>query len=428
MIALLTAFLALGLAAGCTGAPDTADTTSPTDTDGGDTGPTDTADTAEPAITACEDGSTGYITEPDGAVHVWADAEAGGDGSWAHPFSDVQSALEAVRDRDEDRRIAIWPGTYTETLGLSSDEGDDDLVIQGCSPDETVLTAADEDEPVLRITEATGVTVSGLCTDGGTRNIQAWSDASVTLDHLRITGGAEAGLVIHGNATVATVEEVEVSSPEETGDGYGYGIAIQQGATATLTGGSVSGATAAGILIDDANEVTLADFTVEGTAAGAEGTYGHGLQVQAETVLVTVEESTFSDNHGAGVFVLQGLTFTMSDSVVSGTLASDITGAGETSGDGVVVSRGDGNLDPATFVADLQDNTISDSARAGLLLDGVTATVSGNAVSGSGSGTDQPLSQDASQVSGTDTVTELSETEALVLETTPLEAVDPGSL
>jgi hypothetical protein len=395
-----------------------------------DTG-SDTADTdppADPAIESCGDGSTGFIEQPELAVHVWAGAEPDGDGSWGHPFQDLFSALEATRLLDADKRVAVWGGSYSENLRLSSHNGDDATLIQGCGPDEVIIEADDSDLPVIAVSQAQDVILEGLSTRGGRRDIQVWGDAVVSLRNLRSEDSVEAGVVIHGGATVADLVDVEVVNPIPGADGLGYGISIQEGAIATISGGSVSGATAVGVLVDDATQVAISDLLVSGTLTDSDGYYGHGLQVQADTVLVSVAASSFEDNQGAGVFVLQGLGFEMSSSFVSSTAAAGIPESSETTGDGVVISRGEGNIDPATFAAVLEDNTITGSVRAGLLLDGVTATIEGNTLSGNGFGEDLALAQDFASVSGGDALTTLAEEDALELNMVPLIAVDPGAI
>lgn len=382
----------------------------------------------DPAIEQCADGSTGFIEDPELAVHVWAEAEEDGDGTWARPYTSVEDALELTRTMSDDKRIAIWPGEYGTNLRLSADSGDDDTVIQGCSPDEVTLSADDAEAPVILVTEATGVEISGLCSDGGTRNIQAWGDASISLSSVCSINGAEAGVVIHGEFTQAILEDVEIISPVATKGGFGYGLTVQEGATVEMQGGGIWGATGVGVLIDDANEIGLSEVTVDGTLVDASGYYGHGLQVQADTVQVTIEASDFTANQGAGVFVLEGLGFSMSASTVSGTAAAAIPDSVETTGDGVVISRGEGNENPKWFVATIQETTVEGSDRAGIVLDGVSATVTDNVLSGNGYGEDAVLAQDSALVSGTDAVTTLPDEEALELNLAPLAAVDPGSI
>ncbi len=383
----------------------------------------DTGDSGDIFVPPCADGGWGFISEPESAIHVSAEGSAKGDGSMEEPLLDLEAALALTRKRKKDKRIAIWPGVYTGNLTLSHEEGDDDTAIQGCSADEVFIDAADEEESVVKVTEATGVVLEGVCSRGGTRSIQVWSAAQADLLNLRVEESIEAGLVIHGNSVVATIENVEVHSTVTTDDGFGYGIAFQEGATVTMSGGGAWDSTSVGLLIDDVSEVTLSEVTVDGTNQDGSGQYGRGLQIQEDAGPVSIADSTFSSNHGAGVFAMTALYLSMTGNLVDGTGASGIPDSSSGSGDGVVVTRGEGNLDPAYYVGMLDGNTVSGSDRAGIVLDGVTVEVSANTVSDSGYAI---VSQGPADVSGSDTCTELTDEEALELNLLPLEAVDPG--
>lgn len=61
------------------------------------------------------------------------------------------------------------------------------------------------------------------------------------------------------------------------------------------------------------------------------------------------------------------------------------SGVDETSGDGIVITQGDADNDPAVFEADINGNTVTDPERAGIVLDGVTVlSCLGNTLSGYG--------------------------------------------
>jgi len=401
---------------------DTGPGTQDTGPDTGDPG-IDTGETGDVFVPPCADGGWGDIDEPESAIHVSASGSAKGDGSMEDPISDLAAALTLTRERKKDKRIAIWPGTYPSNLSLSHEEGDDATVIQGCSADEVFIEAADAEESVLKVTEATGVVIESVCSRGGTRSIQVWSAAQADLLNLRIEESIEAGLVIHGNSVVANIENVEVHSTVTTDDGFGYGIAFQEGATVTMSGGGAWDSTSVGLLIEDVSEVTLSGITVDGTNQDDDGLYGRGLQIQEWSGPVYITDSTFSSNFGAGVFAMTSLYVSMTGSAVETTGASGIPESSSASGDGVVLTRGEENLDPADYVGALDGNTITGSDRAGILLDGVTVDVSANTVSDSGY---EIVSQGPADVSGTDDCTALGDTEALELNLQPLEPIDPG--
>ena len=412
--------LALALAA-CGDKDDTAEPPgdsedSSTDTDlVGD----DTADTAEPP-TPCADGGWGAITTWETAVHLSTTGTPDGSGTWADPVSEFDAAVALLRKRTGDRQLAIWPGSYSSGLSLTADQGDDDTMVQGCSAAEVTLEAEDASAPVLEIAAATGVVLEGISTRGGTRGIQVWSGAEATLNDLIVSEATEVGLIVHGNSVQVSLEGVEIH-----GGAGGYGVALQEGATVAMTGGGIYDAATVGMLIDDVAEVTLSGVAIDGTTQDSSGAYGRGLQAQADSGTITVEGSTFSDNQGAGIFAMEVLSLELSGNSISATAASTIPDSATTTGDGIVFTRGEGNRDPATFQGSFDNNVVSDSARAGMVLDGVTCQVSGNSLSGNA--VDDILAQGPADVTGTDTVTSLGEAEALGLNLEPLATVDPGA-
>jgi hypothetical protein len=405
-----------------------------------DTGPTDDTGTPDSvpetgetgvAPPPCGDGTWGAITDPELAVHVRADGSDDGDGSLAAPLATVEAALALTRARTEDKRIAVGPGTFPTNVTLASDLGDgttdDGTAIQGCSSAETILEAAESSEPVVRVSGAAGVAVEGLCSRGGTRGIMVWSAASVTLSAVVVDGARGAGLVVNGNGTAATLTDVEVWGTEPfSGGGNGYGIAMQEGALVSMTGGGAWENTGVGILVSDVEEVSFDGIVVEGTQPDDDGYYGRGLQVQDFALSVSIVGSTFSGNHDAGIFALTALSLALEGSTVEGTLAGALPESEDDSGDGVVITRGEDNLKPSDYVATLDGNTVTGSDRAGIVLDGVFATVSGNALSDNGFSLDGTsiVSQGPADVHGDDTVAALSEESALSLNLEPMAAVD----
>jgi hypothetical protein len=389
--------------------------------DSGDTAP-DSGDSSPPDTQPpCADGGWGAISPWETAVHVSADGTPEATGTWADPVSDPDAALALLRERGTDKHMAIWPGSYGVKLSLTAASGDSDTVIQGCSAAEVTLEADDASAAVIEIAAATGVSLEGISTRGGTRGIQVWSGAEATLTDLLVEGATEVGLIVHGNSVQASIEGVEVHG----GGAGGYGIALQEGATVAMSGGGVFDASTVGLLIDDVADVSLSGITVEGTTQDSAGAYGRGVQVQADSGSVTVQASTFTANQGAGIFAMEVLSLDLTGNTVEATAASSIPGSAATTGDGIVFTRGDGNRDPATFQGSFDSNVISDSARAGIVLDGVTCQVSDNTLSGNVAG--DILAQGPADISGSDTYTSLGETEALGLNLEPMATVDPGA-
>ncbi len=397
--------------------PDTDDTQDTQD----DTGETDVPDSIPP----CSDGSWGYVDEDnDAVIHVRADgSDEDGDGTAAYPLATIEAALELTRVASGDKIIGVGAGTYDVNLNLSDTTDDNDTVIQGCSTAETILEGAVSDTPVLSVSGATNVVIEGLTSRGGTRGIQVWSEASVTMNDILVEDSYSVGVVINGNGTVAVLNDVYANNSRTFSDGSnGYGFAFQEGADVTMTGGGAYDNTGVGILVSDVNAATFDAIIVEGTQQNGDGYYGRGIQIQDFADSINIEgECEFNENHDAGVFSLTTLAFTMDNSFVRDTVASNIPDMDKLfSGDGVVITRGEDNLNPAHYLATVSNNTIEGSARAAVVFDGVTAVEENTTLSGN---LTDMVAQGPAEVDSVD-VELLDETSALGLNLEPMAAVD----
>ncbi len=408
-IALTLAVSTLALAA-C-GEPKV-DDTGPPDTD--DTiGTTDTGDTQEPEPgPPCAGGIWGHITDPDNAIHVRRDGDDDdGDGSASNPLDSVQAALDLIASDGTLTRIAIGPGEFQGNDALSAGYHDG-VVIQGCSVAETILEGRVSDQSVLAVSAASDVTIEGLSVRGGTNGVMLWSGAAATLREVSVTDSYRSGISIGGNDTTITLDTVEVHSPRTFSDGSaGYGLLIQQGAAVDMTAGGIYFASLAGILIEDSAEVSLSGVTVQDTLPSSTGALGRGIVILNYTEIVTIDDVTLTANTDAGIYSSTTFQLTITDSVVEGTAAGTIADSGDTTGDGIVVSQGDQTMNPADFTAIIDGNTVTDSARAGIVLDAVTASVSDNTLTDNGydQGGISIVSQNGALVSGSDDVVELDE-------------------
>ncbi len=278
------------------------------------------------------------------------------------------------------RGIALWPGTYAESLALAADVAglsDNGLALQGCSSAEVTIAPSDKDDPGIKVSEATGVQVAGLTIQGGKRGIWVWQGATVGIADVAVIGSTRAGVVIDGSNTIVIMDEVSVTDPKADADGFGgYGFALQR-ATVTMTNAVVNGATTAGILVDGSEAiVTMSDVTVNDTAAvvdmaTSDEFFGRGIQMQGQALL-SVTRGVFTGNHDAGIFALQPGLLTLNDVTVSDTLVSDIVDSENRAGDGIVVTHGavDDNWEEPYFEAALDTITINGTARSGVLLSG----------------------------------------------------------
>jgi hypothetical protein len=121
---------------------------------------------------------------------------------------------------------------------------------------------------------------------------------------------------------------------------HGWGLTIQEGASADVARVLIVGSHAAGAaIVGDGTTATLVDLVVRDTEASpaAGNDFGHGLTVQ-EGALATVSRALVERNRDIGVFVTQpGTVLTLTDAVVRDTLAHAGTGF---SGRGMHVQSG----------------------------------------------------------------------------------------
>lgn len=389
-ILILSWLLLCLLAFGCNGGDDD----DATDDDTAD----DDDDDSVPADPPCADGSWGFITDGQDAIHVRADGDDGNDGSDAAPLATVGAALTLSREASQPRRIAIGPGTFAATLSVFGEEADEStdsgLSIEGCSPTETILEAENAEEPVIKVTESVGVRLAGLGLQGGRRSLWVWGGADVEIESVHVTNSGRLGIIIGGTDSIATMTNVEVHDPvvetDEYGTEYGYGISFQN-STATMTGGGVWGAYRVGILCHYA-DVTFVDVSVEDTAQDSDGYFGRGIQLQ-DLSMATISGGNLAGNSDAGVYSLRSLYLELDGLTVDATAASGVPDEAADTGDGIVISQGVTNNDPASYLAVLTDNTVTGSARAGILIDSVSAEINGNTA-----GADNGLSEGGSSI------------------------------
>lgn len=373
-----------------------------------------------PGPSPCTDGSWGAIPDPETAIHVATDGDDSADGSIAAPLATLDAALSLARTRTSDKSIFVGPGTYDGVaLSIAQDPGDgstdDGLLLQGCA-EETTLNAADEDGPILRVTEAQDIILAGLDLVGGSRSLWIWSGADVKTSRISIKGSQRLGIIIDGHDTVVDLEDILVDGTEDDTDhpGLGFGIGISKG---TVTGRriKVNSSRSAGIFLDGdgrTGSLDLDDSEVSDTTADDDGRYGRAVHAQ-DAVDLTLTGCTFSNQADAAVFALQATSVNLSGLAVDTVDAASIPDEDdETSGDGVVVTSDDGSgasLDPAGFTAVLEDNTIGGVARAGIVLEGITAEANGNTTAGGEFGA---IQQGGAIVTGSDTV-DLVDTELI---------------
>ena len=349
----------------------------------------DRDDTAPSFAGPCTDGwgqLAVFLDDPESALHVSPEGSPEGDGSVDAPFDRLESALLHVHDNQLSPSIALWPGEYAATAGVllsATGQGIDDSggSVVGCGSGQVTLTGGTE-APALDIVQVTDITLAGFTIQGGYRGLVVRGGASIEADGLVIDHATRTGVLIDGSATQATLRDITVrSTVPDVDDSFGWGIAVQDAAV-VLENPTVTDMRAVGILVH-AGSATLSGGTVSGVTPDAQGLFGRGIQLQALSS-GTLSGTQISSVHDAGVFAHRSVELSVDGIWVLDTSAGLTEDGGEASGDGMVVSQADGNNDPADFVVEIHDSIFENSARAGLVLDGVTATLSGVTTPNSG--------------------------------------------
>lgn len=366
---------------GCSVRPST---TPPADTDDGasDSDPA-AVDTDVPAV-GCAPGSWDAASEYGGpadevnALYVDPLGDDLADGSVEQPLATVEAAL--VRARLEGREtILLQPGVY-ETAGLLLN-GDVGIEIRGCGPDQVVLRGP-EDDPVLLVSGVSGsvddpVVLAGFRIEGGRRALFVWQQSQVVIDEVQVADAREVGVVFEGGDTVVRARELSVFDTEPV-EGVGYGVLVS-GAVVTLEGGEVSGSTGVGVLVHAADAVSLHDLTVLDTSAGGDR-LGRAVQVQGASGAVDLVDCVLDGQQDVGLMSLGTAALVVRGLAIRRTAAGLVEGAA--TGDGIVVAQGM-SPDPelvGLYEARLEDNTVEEAARAGILVADVSVFSTGNVV------------------------------------------------
>lgn len=357
----------------------------------------------------CADG-WGAISMPDQSVHVRTDGDDSAPGTGSQPLATLEAALQATR-AGLYKRIALGPGEFAAALDLLGDAGagatDNDLVLEGCSAEETALGPLQADAPQIKVTEAIGVELRGLSLRGGARPLWVWGGASVTASQMTILEADWSGFVVDGPYSILDLEEVRVEGSRAVGGVGGYGAEID-GAQVSWEGGALLDNTAAGIVVNgETAALELVGVEISETRTDEAGRFGRGLQIQ-NYASASVVDCQLQGNRDAAIFSLLGREVL----VERASIATVERASGE-GGDGIVatgIDPDDRQLDPASFQITLLDNVIDGAPRAGALMERVTAALEGNQVTGA---EQQLAAQEGAVLSGPDEVQVLTEALAL---------------
>ncbi|MDP6935028.1 MAG: right-handed parallel beta-helix repeat-containing protein, partial [Myxococcota bacterium] len=221
-----------------------------------------------------------------------------------------------------------------------------------------------------------------LVTDDSTAT---FSDVEI-LDTVRSTVGTMAkGLVAQLSANVqATNLTVQ--------DTDGSGLNVLLNSMLTCAGCTLVDNSFAGAVIQAGGELVIHDSLIEGTISDINTGAGLGVfvydrgQTQAYPLALTLENSTIRDNEMGAVYIKGAGSYELTGNHLSGGNGLEVNPGLWAHGDAVFVTAGE--QVPMTWDEEeqvgllLEDNTFSDSAGAGVFLDGASATLADNTYEG----------------------------------------------
>ncbi|WP_437594579.1 right-handed parallel beta-helix repeat-containing protein [Sorangium sp. So ce1000] len=336
----------------------------------------------------CGLGPWGSIARAPGNVYVDPSyAGADGDGSEERPVTTIEAALGRVADGGT---IALAEGTYDEPIVITKP-----LAIAGrCASRVRIrgVSALVRPPAIVAVLDAGEVTLRGIEIGGDGAGVVATGASAVTLERVRIKDALHAGVQSSDGARLsATQSWIEGTRFGDAGTGIGafadaggavvvkesavtgnraagvaalgagstaavvgslvegtqssehypdgQGIAVQDGADASIESTAVVGNQLSGIFVAASASATLSGVLVEGTIPGGfEPAYGIGVYVTRRSRMA-IDSSVVLGNAEIGVAVIgEGAAATMTRSLVQGTVAAP-TGS-LLGGFGVAVARG----------------------------------------------------------------------------------------
>jgi hypothetical protein len=217
---------------------------------------------------------------------------------------------------------------------------------------------------------------AGSVTGASLRGAEATNGAALSVDGSTFADGAGVGVHLADDGTTATLDDVVVDGVAVNEEGFGVGVWVDDGATATVTGCSIQGAAEEGLRMQSDAIATLHDSSI--IATGGHGAWVHGSTLQWEGGGV-------SSTGGTGVAGESGALLTLSGIVVEGAtyVGVELVGASAVLAGVTVAGTGAGETGEyghgaqATAGSSLQADglELADNPGTGLFLDESEATV-----------------------------------------------------
>ncbi|MDP6931929.1 MAG: right-handed parallel beta-helix repeat-containing protein [Myxococcota bacterium] len=246
--------------------------------------------------------------------------------------------------------------------------------------------------------------------NGYGRGLQVTQGCTLEATDCLVQGSHDLGVLV--SDSTATLEGVQIlDTGRDTVGSFAVGLGLQSDAAMEATGLTVQNTDGpalyvvlqgqltctdctltdnsfAGAVVQNGGKLVLADSLIEGTVSGSSVGAGLGVFVDGKNYstfgfpTLTLQGSTILDNEMGAVYIKGAGTYQVVGNDLSGGSGLTVDPGLWTHGDAVFITTGEEvptawNEDEQVGLL-LEDNTFSDSAGAGVFLDGASATLSGN--------------------------------------------------
>lgn len=309
--------------------------------------------------TPCGDGDWATDLPPDENDIVFAKAGAvGGDGLRDTPYGDLQLAIDTAIDRGA-ATVALSKGTFDGRVHVTRP-----VTLWGACTAETILTRTErpqESLPIVEVAVRGPITIRNLTVAGAQLGIDVYDlDGTLILDAV-VLRVKDVGVYVRNAVVDATnlVVRDTMASDEALS---GYGVAVLEAGSVTLTRVVLSGNRSSAVSADgEGTELVVRDAALLDTLPEeASGFGGSGLEARSGAHAI-VERVAVEGAVSGGLVCLDGSVLEATDVTIR-----DVAPAHEVGGHGVVVGLG------GRLVGRRIDVTAS--AHAGVAFDGVGVT------------------------------------------------------
>lgn len=261
---------------------------------------------------------------PTGTVRfVRGTAAVGGDGTRARPFQTIAEALAAGGGL-----IALGTGTYALPGPLPAG-----VSLVGTCVAQTTLVRAATSQPAVVFAETPGISVRDLRVLGPGVGLAVTDPGStLSVENVVVEGATSVGWLIQNGGQATARALVIRGTATGAGGTLGSGIQLSDASGLDLTRALIEGSHTAGVFLAGAGaHATMTGVAIVDTQATSRSN-GHGLWANGRT-RVTLSKSIVEGNQSTGLYALSGAALDLTDVLVRGTRATP--GA---NGDGVYVA------------------------------------------------------------------------------------------